>query len=301
MLRSDLIKSCVFATLVFGLAACGQASMEEAPSEPAAEAPAPGPAQQAETNPYCAEVSRRVSAADCEDFGHLADEASEGVAAFNAPNPMKRDEAHTLQLALSFAPPDLAAAPAPMATETPAQEQTVDSRAAEPPPPAPAPGGGLSGGVPAAPAPAAQTPVETVEGLPGQTVEFAPLVGRFMRAELVGDGFEITSRTPASQEVLPGSVTTWTWNVVAKSGGLRTLTLRTVVEGCTASNQCYPLRSTTQNYPVDVQVGWQGQVQDVLRATPDWLKLVTAVLVALAALISAIFGLRNAFRKRNEA
>jgi hypothetical protein len=290
MLRAHLIKRCVMAVFALGLAACGQASAPTAEAPPDLTAPAPGVTDAA--NPYCAEVSRRVSAEDCDVFGRLADEASAGVAAFNAPNPMRRDEAHTLQLAISLAPPpvvETAPAAEPVEAEANVQEQPA------PPPPLTSAQTG-----PAAPAP--QTPSETVEGLPGETVEFAPLVGRFMRAELIGDGFEITERSPASQEVLQGSVTTWTWNVVAKAGGLRTLTLRTVVEGCTAENQCYPLRSTTQNYPVEVQVGWQGQVQDVLRATPDWLKLVTAVLVALAALISAIFGLRNAFRKgRSEA
>ena len=107
--------------------------------------------------------------------------------------------------------------------------------------------------------------------------------------------------SPASQEVLQDSVTTWTWDVIAEQGGQRALTLTTVVEGCTTEGQCYPLRSTSQNYAINVTVGWLGKVQDFLTAAPDWLKLITGALVALAALVAAGFGLRNALRGGRES
>jgi hypothetical protein len=141
------------------------------------------------------------------------------------------------------------------------------------------------------------TPGEVVDPLQGETVQFEPLVGRFMRAELTGNGFEITPLTEPSQEVLADSVTTWSWRVEAREGGQRALTLTTVVEGCTAEGQCYPLRSTSQNYDVTVQVGPIGQVQDFLTAVPTWLRLLAGVLTALAVLVGAWFGLRNAFRR----
>jgi hypothetical protein len=141
------------------------------------------------------------------------------------------------------------------------------------------------------------TPEEVVDPLQGDTVQYTPLVGRFMRAELHGNGFEITPLTEPSQEVLQDSVTTWSWRVEAREGGQRALTLTTVVEGCTASGECYPLRSTSQNYDVTVRVGLLGQAQDFLAAVPTWLQLAAGVLGGLAALVGAWFGLRNAFRK----
>ena len=165
-----------------------------------------------------------------------------------------------------------------------------DPRAPDTPPPPPLP-------PPPDLSATSTSPGDVVGSLQGETVEFAPLVGRFMRAELSGAGFEITPISPASQEVLPDSVTTWSWRVVAQEGGVRPLTLTTVVEGCTAANQCYPLRSTSQNYEVNVTVGWLGKAQDVLTAMPNWLRLIAGVLAALTVLVGAWFGLRNAFRK----
>lgn len=149
----------------------------------------------------------------------------------------------------------------------------------------------------AAPPAAPPTPEDVVDPLQGETEAFTPLVGRFMRVELTGNGFDITPLSNASQEVMRESVTTWSWRVQANEGGQRALTLRTVVEGCTAEGQCYPLRSTSQNYDVTVEVGTMGRVQDFLTAAPIWLRLLAGVLTALAVLIGAWFGLRNAFRK----
>jgi len=316
MLRRPRLAHYVAAAALLALAACGQASeqevqttdatvIEESPSAPASE-PALGSA--AQPTEFCAEVGRRVSPQDCADFAALSEDAAQGAAAFNAPDPMERGEVHTLQLAISFAltQEQIAARDerarleaerleaeriAAQAEQEAAVLTTEDSTEAEPgtrptPPP-------ISAAAPAPPL----TPSETVDPLQGETVEFTPLVGRFMRAELVGNGFDIEPLSPASQEVLQDSVTTWNWRVVAREGGRRALTLRTVVEGCTAEGQCYPLRSTSQNYDVNVTVGIVGQVQDALTAAPTWLRLVAGVLTALAVLIGAWFGLRNAFRK----
>ncbi|HYD87710.1 MAG TPA: hypothetical protein VEA80_09560 [Vitreimonas sp.] len=312
MLRRPRFAQYVAAAALLALAACGQAPEQDVQTTDATvieESPAAAPSEPAlgstaAPTEFCAEVGRRVSAEDCADFAALAEDAAQGTAAFNAPDPMERGEAHTLQLAISFAltqeqiaareerarlEAERLAAQAEeetVALNTVDSTETVDGREAPPPISASAP----------APSPPL-TPSETVDPLQGETVEFAPLVGRFMRAELVGNGFEITPLTEASQEVLQDSVTTWSWRVVATEGGRRSLTLRTVVEGCTAEGQCYPLRSTSQNYDVNVTVGLVGQAQDLLTAAPTWLRLVAGVLTALAVLVGAWFGLRNAFRK----
>lgn len=338
MLRKSRLISGLAAIAVLALVGCGSEAPPQdtatAPSEGAATEPAP-PTAEGPTE-FCAEVGRRVSPQDCADFAELAGDAAEGAAAFNAPDPMERGEVHTLQLAISYAPPE-------------------EEEPAEAPPPASSPGT-TDAATPTEPnvatagrarmatrlrelraerlqveqarvaaqgderlrletrqatldteieqlnvqmarTSAGQTPSETVDPLQGETVEFTPLVGRFMRAELVGNGFEITPLSPPSQEVLPDSVTTWSWRVVATEGGRRSLTLRTVVEGCTAAGQCYPLRSTSRNYDVTVTVGLIGQARDLLTEAPTWLRLLAGVLTALAVLVGAWFGLRSAFRK----
>jgi hypothetical protein len=261
---------------------------------PAPSDEAPGVDATAVEDPICAEVGRRVSAADCEIYERLAESAERGVAAFNAPDPMRRGETHMLQLAVSFAPPDPPAPTPGATTTTPSPTDTGSSTGADQ-------GGGPNREItdPPAPPPAPPaTPGETVEDLPGQTVEFEPLVGRFMRAELTGVGFQITPRSPASQEVTPDSVTTWNWEVVAQQGGLRSLTLTTVVEGCTGDgSECVPLRSTTHNYTVNVEVGPIDQVRDFIGGIPGWLQAIAAVLTALAGLIAAWFGVRTAIKR----
>lgn len=257
------------------LASCGQATApapEDQGPAPAASTPADTtPTDQSDSRVFCQEVGRRVSPEDCETYLQLAQSAQHGMAAFNAPNPMRRGEVHTLQLAISAPPPQPPPATAPDAS-TP-QDLSAEHT----------------------------TPSDVVGQLPGQTVEFEPLVGRFMRAELTGVGFDITPQSPPMQEVTPSSVTTWTWQVVARDGGQRSLTLTTVVEGCTGGGECVPLRSTTQNYTVDVKVKPLDQVRDFLTGMPDWIKIVSAIVAALAGLIAALFGLRNAFRKGRAA
>lgn len=251
------------AVLALALAGCGQAS-EQAAEEvnpPVASEPAAPAAE------FCAEIGRRVSRADCEVFDLLAAQAEAGIAAFNAPDPMARGEEHTLQLAISFAPPAIVVAELPAPSNGALADDT-------------------------------RSAAEIIDALPGATVQFAPLVGRFMRAELVGAGFDIEPITPASQEVLADSVTTWSWRVIARQGGQRTLTLTTIVEGCSEAGQCYPLRSTSQNYQVEVSVGLLGQVQDFLAGVPAWIQILSGILGAIAGLAVAFFSLRSALRGR---
>lgn len=266
------MRQAIVATALLALAACGQATTPDETAakggETSSEQAAPGPSAPAATDAmqYCSEVGRRVSEADCAVYGELAQSATRGMAAFNAPSPMQRGETRMLQLAISFAPP----APA-----TPDAESTDSSLNP-------------------------QTPTDVIDPLPGETVQFQPLVGRFMRAELSGVGFDISAQTPVRQEVTPESVTTWTWQVVARQGGERALTLTTVVEGCTESGECLPLRSTTQNYTVNVEVGRIDQVRDFMSSVPDWIKIVSAIIAALAGLFWAGASLRSAVRKARD-
>lgn len=290
-----------FACLLVG---CGQqAAYEEAPAGSEV-------VEAGEELVFCEEIERRVAAADCAYFTELANRAEAGVAAFNAPGHMTRGESVTISLAIGYPPPPPPPEPAATVEETPADEVVAEETpAAAEQEPAPAADDVVPGGdqeqtrtteaEPPPPPPPPLTPAEAVEDLPGETVEYTPLIGRFMRAELSHDGgFEVTQMSPASQEVIPGDVTIWTWRVRAREDGVRRLELKTVVEGCSdeARTTCYPLVTTRQVYDVNITIGWLGRVQDTLTALPDWIKLVTAVVVALTALIGAVFGMRNAFR-----
>lgn len=242
------------------LASCGQAAEQTTPAPPSSSEPAQEDPSEAAI--FCAEVARRVSASECATYEELAANASRGMAAFNTPNPMQRGETHVLQLAISA--PAAAAPPRDAATS----------------------------------ALPADDPASVVDPLPGATVEFEPLVGRFMRAELNGVGFDISPQSPAQQEVTPESVTTWSWQVVAREGGQRALTLTTVVEGCTENHsQCIPLRSTTTNYAIDVEVRPLDRARDFLVGVPEWVKIASGIIAALAGLIFALVSLRSAMRK----
>lgn len=247
------------------LASCGKAENQAAPAPPATNAqstsPDASPAQPAEETAFCAEVARRVTAEQCATYEALAASATRGEAAFNAPETMSRGDTHALQLAISAPPAPAAAPPNP-------PELTLDD------------------------------PASVVDPLPGATIQFSPLVGRFMRAELRGVGFEITPQSPAQQEVIPDSVTTWSWQVVARDGGERALTLTTVIEGCTEDrSECVPLRSTTYNYTVQVAVRPLDRARDFLAGVPDWLKIASGIIAAIAGLIFALVSLRSAVRK----
>jgi hypothetical protein len=254
-------KFVLVATCACVLVACSPATTS---SELAAEAPIVAGDDVA----FCDEIQRRVTAADCAYFTELADRAEAGAAAFNAPGEMTRGQSLTISLAIGYPPPvappadaeapadDVAAEttpPAPGASAQPAPDPTADDRSADDGP----------GAEPPASAPPL-TPAEAVENLPGETVEYTPLIGRFMRAELTHDGgFEVTQVSPASQEVIPGDITIWTWRVRARDDGLRRLELKTVVEGCAdeARTTCHSLVTTRKIYDVQITVGWLGRLQ----------------------------------------
>jgi hypothetical protein len=201
---------------------------------------------------------------------------------------MTRGKEETLQLVIALAPP------APPPAETPVTEPLAQDQAA------PAPDTAAPVAATEQPPPPPPTPAETVDPLPGETVEFNPVVGRHMAAELSGDGFDIIARSPRAQDVLPDSQTSWEWTVTPRRKGPLTLTLKTFVEAEFADGKRYPLRSLTTNQTIEVAVTPLDRVADVLDATPAWLKRVTAVIAALTALATAWFAFRKLFRKPAE-
>lgn len=227
---------------------------------------------------FCREINRRTTRQDCDDLTQTASQAARGTAAFNVP-PMTRGRATMIQLAISLEPPpmiDSAGGGEPIVDNASAPENAADAIEVTGPEPSPA-----------RPDLKGPAPVEVVKGLPGETEQYSPLVGRDMRAELIGQGFKIDAKSPASQVLAPGSTTTWEWEVTPQRGTNYALSIKTAVEGVMADGTRVVLRSTVETRAVNVKVTWYDRVRDGLTEAPTWIKLVTGVLLALAALFAA--------------
>jgi hypothetical protein len=292
-------KSCLTLFAAFALASCMKADQSQSGESemPSTAAPSDTATTPATDLIFCAEVQRRLSQQDCDDLTSVAAAARNGVAAFNVP-PMERGKATTLQLAISFAPPEPLPAPdlnAEAAAGAPTDDQGSADREGDDEP-------SSSGGLPPDNQPVAgasnpERPEDIVARLPGEVESYKPVVGRFMRATLIGEGFEIKSLSEESQEVFSNGSTTWEWAVTPLKAEQHVLTLKTVVEGVTAEGKRFALRSTTRTRNVDVGLNWVDRVRDYIDDTPDWIKAITAIIVALTALIAAIKGLRALFRR----
>jgi hypothetical protein len=268
---------------------------------------------------YCPAVEQRVSAADCEDLTRADSEVRPGAAAFTAPDPMLRGQTFEVHLVVDRrSPKEIRAIEAP----APGQEAEVSpplTRSAGPGGPGEDPAantaatgeegpsqGNLAEATedPAANAAAAggegpsqgnlaeatddppPTPGQVVEPLEGKTERFYPKVGRHMRAELVGQGFDIVAKSEASQQIPLGGNATWIWSVTARKGGSQPLTLITVVEGV-ADGHHFVLASTPTVRTITVEVSLRDRIWDSLTGAPAWIKALTAVIVALGGLFTA--------------
>ena len=269
---------------------------------------------------YCQVVSDFVTPADCEDFGRQAALQSDGRAAFNAPNPIKRGDSFSVSLAVADqpdappppdpAPPgDTAAPPDDIAAAVPDDVATGTApadNAVEPPVMA---GNTQVASVtyPARPQPpVAPTPGQVIEPMPGRKVEFDAVVGPRMAAELLGDeGFEITPADgDPKHKVLrmgpPYTSVLWTWNVKARRGGVHTLSVRTVVEAVDSRGGFHELVSTPAVYSFNVVVTpWQ-QFWDTVADAPKKIESLTAVVVALTALATALVAFWAVFRRKRK-
>ena len=261
---------------------------------------------------FCPVVDARVSPGDCDDLKSVESQVQTGVGAFNVPNPMTRDETKAITLVVDRrTPEEIAAIENPEANAIdvePAENEVAEANAVdnsagvadaneaaveppphhahhanhEPKPPQPAP-----------------TPKQIVGALEGQTETIAPKVGRFMSADLSGDGFKIEALGSASQEIPPGEQATWQWNVTPTEGGKHTLTLKTVVEGVVGSKR-YPLSRTQTIRNVEVKVSWGGWLSDEIHQVIHGLNLLEALLIALGAVVVAALGIWRPWKNRNQ-
>jgi hypothetical protein len=246
----------------------------------------------------CDVIQRRIAVSDCQDLRTLAADVRRGGAALNAPDPMMRGQKAQVTLVVDRRSPELIArldADTVAAGNPPLTANGKDGASADSNAVATDPGNVFENAADPAAGGEDQTdgptPVDIVGKMPGTVEEFAPKVGRFMSAELIGQGFDIRRISPdtASQEIPAGGQATWTWEVTARQEGQRTLTVRTTVEG-EVDGRRYPLANSQTVKAVTVKVSAYDRVGDWLDAAPLWLKRVTAILTALGALVGAWFG-----------
>jgi hypothetical protein len=247
---------------------------------------------------YCDAVEARVTREDCEDLTRADAQVQTGAAAFNGPERMQRGQ--TVQVHLVI---DRRSAVVIRRIDSEVQREPRDGNQTSGPD---HPGSNTAMGNQSVDAPnsnavsaqedAPPTPGQVVGPLEGTTERFYPPVGRHMRAELVGQGFEIVAKSAPSQEIPLDGQATWIWDVTAREGGTRSLSLITVVEGvATDGRHVLARRSTVRT--VTVEVSLPDRVRDILTGIPGWLQLLTAVLVALGSLFAAW---RALWRKRDK-
>lgn len=128
-----------------------------------------------------------------------------------------------------------------------------------------------------------------VERMPGRTVRVAPMAGRFMRAVLSGDGFDIAPLAEERQEVLAGSSAVWEWDVTARVAGEdRVLTLATFVEYRRPDGSFDSLKDASEDHLIDVTVTGGQAAERLVAESETWMKRGETWLGALAALITAV-------------
>lgn len=140
-------------------------------------------------------------------------------------------------------------------------------------------------------------PADAVDALSGDTVRIQTKVGRYMRAELSGDGFRIAALTPAAQDLFTSNAAVWEWDATAVTGGRHVLSLKTWVETRGPDGTMRPRWLKVEDRPVTVAVTWPMRLSDGVEATVGWLGRGTNLLKALAALIVAAGGLWLAIRQ----
>ena len=246
-----------------------------------------------------------ATAEDCADLTALQKDVRPGPAALDAPDKMVRGKTYEVTLVIDRPKPAPPPPAPPLPPQTDPGENAMDSvenvmdsvsNVAETDTnmsDAIEPAAGSRDDETDAP-----TANEVVAQLPGQDTTFDPQVGRNMTAELTGSGFDIKLISPSKPtQVIPqGGQGRWQWEVKPTMGGQRWLTVKTHAVGIVDGKEV-PLGNGGSEHQVAVKVSWPDRIWDALTAAPAWIKAVTAVLVALAALGAAWVPIRKWFRK----
>lgn len=257
----------------------------------------------------CDVIHERVTQEECDDIRALSKDVREGAAALDVPSPMTRGRKSQVTLVIDRRPlREIRKVEIPIENAV----ETIDLNASE-----------TSGNAIAADAnavatntteenrvatetaheagPPAETPNQVVAQLPGRDYSFGSQVGRYMKATLVGQGFDIRLIAPGDpvQEVAAGGQASWIWEVVPKEEGLRSLTAKTEAVAI-VNGRAKPLGGGQTSKTVTVQVRTIDRAWDFLSALPDWLKLIAAVIGAGTLVVLAWVKFRKAARGDSE-
>lgn len=281
------------------LTGCGGGSKTKAENKSDAIEPATNASTNMSAQPSvdCAAVEKRVSVEDCEVFKRDDAGLRTGVAAFNAPDPMRRGDTTQVTLVIDRrSPREIRVIEGPRPEDVSRSDPNLETAGPnncphpEPPAAAAAAGGG-----------SAPTPAQALEEAGGTVHQFYPCVGRHMKAELFKhDGLEVVPLTPAQQDIPLHGNATWRWDVTALEGGAQSLTLVIVAEGGPGPpDQRLPLaRWPPIVRRINVEVSWNDRLLDGVKAAPVWLQALTAVVVALGALLTALYALPRWRRRK---
>ena len=239
----------------------------------------------------CNVTATQLTDEDCQAAQYWLDKASEGTASFNAPKRMIQGQTKLVTLAIGTAPPPaLASESAPAASSAVPRSEEPAASSARPhiisldirhQVRGPSPHDTVAG---------------TIDAKTNNIIDYHPFVGRQMAADLEGDGFDVTPLSPRVQAVSDESVTTWEWQVRARKFGTRNLIMKTAVIMIDSQGKADQLIPKSQSKSVSVWIGPDG-ILSALDAVPAWLKAIAAILVGIAAVITAWKGLPVLFRR----
>lgn len=126
-------------------------------------------------------------------------------------------------------------------------------------------------------------------------------IGRFMAAQLQGDGFRIDPAGLQQRDLFVGNATRWDWRVTPVKARNHRLLLSAyvVVEAADGSRKESLLK--TLELPLAVDVTWGQRLGDVLDDSQAWLTKGTNWLRALTVFLVALGGLFAVFRRKKPA
>lgn len=268
---------------------------------------------------FCEAVRKRVTQEQCADLTMLKNDVRTGAAALNVPSPMTRGRPSEVTLVvdrrllreieaaedLNFLPGDTGDGAVEPDNAVDAVDQDPDDvpdgnaveNAVEPVPP----DGQMTTAAGPDEDPAMQTPNQVVAELPGEDHAFYARVGQYMKATLIGNGFDIRLIGPPGgvHEIPADGQGTWTWEVTPRGEGQLTLTALTEAVG-KVDGIAVPLGNGRASKTVTVEVRTVDRILDWVLALPVWLKALASVVAAAAGLLGAWLGLRSRWRNRDK-
>jgi hypothetical protein len=287
-----------FSALSFTFVSCRQPELDQKSSS-SASAPAGSAAKiedkvlASDLHP-CEVTGTQLTDEDCKAAKDSLSQVKQGTAAIGVPTWMWQGETKIVTLALSnMPPPDVS--PSMQSTPEPSPSQAPSN---------PAPTPAATPVIRPQPRPPIETPNDKVSKTEGskkrKVIDYSPFVGKRMSAELTGDGFDIQPLFDKSdQPLVDNAITTWDWKITAKDFGTKTLIVKTNVVMINSRGKPEPLTPTTEYKQVVVRIGFAA-IFNGIKNVPDWLKVMTAILMGVAALVGAWKALKALFdSKRN--